>query len=204
MAGPVIVGLIVSSPGDAYLVAALLFGLASATDLVDGRLARHDRAAEAPLGIFLDTTADKILVSLVLIGLSVAGLIALWIPLVIVGREFLISGLRSFAASYGRVISARAWGKGKAALTMIAIFFLLVAADGRIGGLGGIGSEGLWRTLFTLSGWLMVVAAVLTVISGLRYVLDAWPLLQESERAETVRIPRRRRRRDAVSTASRK
>ncbi|MBV9282417.1 MAG: CDP-alcohol phosphatidyltransferase family protein, partial [Chloroflexi bacterium] len=94
-AGPIITALVLSTPGDAYLLAAILFALASFTDMVDGKLARYSRRV-SPLGIFLDTTADKVLVSLVLVGMAIARLSPAWIPLVIIGREFLISGLRSY------------------------------------------------------------------------------------------------------------
>jgi len=134
VAGPIVAGLVLSKPGNAYLIAALVFAISSASDLVDGKLARYKRSV-SPFGVFLDTTADKVLVSLVLISLAVAGLAPAWPPLVIIGREFLISGLRSYAASRNRIISAHTWGKGKAAITMLAIFVLRLpdwVADGRL------------------------------------------------------------------------
>jgi CDP-diacylglycerol--glycerol-3-phosphate 3-phosphatidyltransferase len=178
VASPIIAALILAPSGDAYLVAALIFTLASLTDLVDGKLARHARC-ESPLGIFLDTTADKVMVSLALIALATANLSPAWIPLVIIGREFLISGLRSYAASSGRIISAHIWGKRKAAITMVAVVCLLIAADGRTGGLlAHVGSHRAWDDIFTATVWLLGVSAVLTIISGIRYVVDAWPLFQ--------------------------
>jgi CDP-diacylglycerol--glycerol-3-phosphate 3-phosphatidyltransferase len=111
--------------------------------------------------------------------MAVAGLAAAWIPLVIIGREFLISGLRSYAASCDRIISAHAWGKGKAAVTMLAIFVVLVAADGGAGGLPShLGSRHAWDTARTAGDWLLALAALMTVVSGVRYVVDAWPLFR--------------------------
>jgi CDP-diacylglycerol---glycerol-3-phosphate 3-phosphatidyltransferase len=178
VAAPVVAVLVLSSPGNGYLVGAVIFGLASLTDLVDGKLARHAERV-SPLGIFLDTTADKVLVSLALVALAIAGLTWAWVVLVIIAREFFITGLRSFAASRQHIISAHIWGKGKAALTMIAIFLVLVAADGKAHGvLSRLGSHSLWNELFTIASWVLGAAAVLTVASGIRYIVDAWPLFR--------------------------
>jgi CDP-diacylglycerol--glycerol-3-phosphate 3-phosphatidyltransferase len=184
-AGPIITALVLSTPGDAYLLAAVLFGVASFTDMVDGKLARYSRRV-SPLGIFLDTTADKVLVSLVLVGMAIARLSPAWIPLVIIGREFLISGLRSYAASCDRIISAHIWGKGKTFVTMLAIGCILLAADGRAGGtLGHVGSHHVWQNLFAASTWLLDLAAFLTIVSGVRYVVDARPLFRAEPEAVT-------------------
>ncbi|MDQ2762588.1 MAG: CDP-diacylglycerol--glycerol-3-phosphate 3-phosphatidyltransferase [Pseudomonadota bacterium] len=178
-AGPVVAALVLAQPGNAYLLAAIVFGLAAVTDLLDGRLARHSQTV-SPLGVFLDTTADKVMVGLTLVALALSGMAAAWIPMVILGREFLITGLRSYAASQGQVISSHIWGKGKAAFTMVAITALLVAADGRSGALlANLGNHDLWIKLDILSGWLLAVSALLTVISGARYIVDAWPLFRE-------------------------
>src|SRR4051794_11859374 len=162
VAGPVVAALILWKPGDPYLLAAIVFGLASLTDLVDGKLARHSQRV-SPLGIFIDTTSDKILVSLTLIAMAIGDLCGAWVPLIIIGREFLISGLRSFAASQNTIISAHMWGKGKAALTMVAIFCVLVAAAGATGGvMHQIGSAGTWNGIRTASDWALGVAVILT------------------------------------------
>ena len=178
IAGPIVAALVLAPPGDAYLLAAVLFALASLTDAVDGKLARYSRRV-SPLGIFLDTTSDKVMVSLVLVAMAVSGLAAAWIPLVIIGREFLISGLRSYAASCDRIISAHTWGKGKAAVTMLAIFVVLVAADGMAGGAPAhLGSPHFWHAAQTVGDWLLILAALMTIVSGVRYVADAWPLFR--------------------------
>jgi CDP-diacylglycerol--glycerol-3-phosphate 3-phosphatidyltransferase len=178
VAAPIIAALILAPPGNTFLFAAIVFCVASITDLLDGKLARYSRQA-SPLGVFLDTTADKVLVSLVLVALAVDMLSPTWIPIVIIGREFLISGLRSFAASNDRIISAHIWGKGKTALTMTGIVLLLLAANGRSGGLlSHIGSIDWWRHTVTVCVWILGASAVLTIVSGIRYVVDAWSLLQ--------------------------
>jgi CDP-diacylglycerol---glycerol-3-phosphate 3-phosphatidyltransferase len=186
IAGPIIAALILARPGNAYLVAAIVFGLASLTDLIDGKLARLSQSV-SPFGVFLDTTSDKVMVSLTLVALSTSGLLAVWMTLVIIGREFLISGLRSYAASRRLIISAHVWGKGKTALTIVAIFLLLLAADGRSGGLlARLGSHHLWTTLFSMSVWLVGAATALTIISGIRYFIDALPLFQSDPEVPEV------------------
>lgn len=178
LAGPIVAALVLARPGDAFLVAAVVFGLASFTDLLDGKLARHSQQV-SPLGVFLDTSADKVMVGLALAAMGIAGLAPAWVVLAILGREFLISGLRSYAASCGRVISAHIWGKGKAAITMVAIGCVLLAADGRAGGgLHALLSRSAWDAAYAAASWLLGISAVLTIISGLRYVVDAWPLFR--------------------------
>jgi CDP-diacylglycerol---glycerol-3-phosphate 3-phosphatidyltransferase len=180
VAAPIIAVLILAPPGNSYLLAAIVFCVASITDLLDGKLARYSQQA-SPLGVFLDTTADKVLVSLVLVALAIDNLAPAWIPTVIIGREFLISGLRSFAASNNRIISAHIWGKGKTAVTMVGIVLLLLAANGRSGGaLSHIGATDAWRHAVTGCVWILGAATVLTIVSGIRYVVDAWPLFQSN------------------------
>jgi CDP-diacylglycerol--glycerol-3-phosphate 3-phosphatidyltransferase len=193
VAGPLVAALAVAQPGDAYLIAAIVFGAASFTDLLDGKLARSGRR-ESSLGVFLDTTSDKVMVSLTLIGMAVGQLAPLWVVLAIVGREFLISGLRSYAATCGRVISAHVWGKGKAAITMVAIACVLTAAGGRAGGfLAGVMSHADWNRAYTTAAWLLGISAVLTIVSGGRYVVDAWPLLRQAPATDELPAERRPR-----------
>jgi CDP-diacylglycerol--glycerol-3-phosphate 3-phosphatidyltransferase len=133
------------------------------------------------------------MVSLTLVGMAIAGLCGAWIPLVIIGREFLISGLRSYAASCDTIISAHIWGKGKAAITMVAIGCVLLAANGKAGGaLGALGSHAFWSAAFTASSWLLGLSALLTIVSGVRYVADAWPLLRSDPDLRTRRDDERR------------
>jgi CDP-diacylglycerol---glycerol-3-phosphate 3-phosphatidyltransferase len=113
---------------------------------------------------------------------------------VIVGREFLITGLRSYAATCGRVISAHVWGKGKAAITMVAIAGVLTAAGGRAGGfLAGVMSHADWNRAYTTAAWLLGISAVLTIVSGGRYVVDAWPLLRQAPAGDEIPAERRPR-----------
>jgi len=177
VAGPIVAALVLGPPGDEYLLAAILFVCASFTDLLDGKLARYAQRV-SPLGIFLDTTSDKVMVSLVLAAMAIAGLTAAWIPLVVIAREFIISGLRSYAASRRQIISARFLGKGKAALTMAAIPLVLAADDGlHRGALSHLWSSSVSHALGVGASWLLGVAVALTVLSGLAYLADARSLL---------------------------
>src|SRR5579859_1530961 len=110
----------------AFLIATLLFFLASITDFFDGYLARRLKVTSS-LGVFLDLTADKVLVSTILIALVQIALVPAWIVFIIVTREFLVTGLRSMAAARGKVIPAGIWGKQKTFITLVAMGLLLLA-----------------------------------------------------------------------------
>lgn len=140
----------------AYVIAAVLFAVAALTDLVDGFLARR-WAQATPLGSFLDTTADKLLVSGVLLALVAVGRASPWIAFVIVGRELLILGLRGAVAAGGTVMSPSIWGKLKAAAQFIAIFLAIVRPSSELGP-------------FSIDEYAMMVAAVLTVASAAEYL----------------------------------
>jgi CDP-diacylglycerol--glycerol-3-phosphate 3-phosphatidyltransferase len=109
-----------------YAVAIVLFLLASFTDILDGHLARR-RNQVSNLGKFLDPIADKLLVSAALIVLVEKHLAPAWAVVVIVGREFIITGLRSIAATEGIVIQAQTSGKIKMWAQCVAVVALLVA-----------------------------------------------------------------------------
>jgi len=111
---PILYALIVSTARYALIVALILFIAASLTDTVDGEIARRRRLVSA-LGIYLDTTSDKILIAILLVGLAVVHLAPGWMVAVIIAREFLVTGLRSYAAALGVVIPAGGWGKAKSA-----------------------------------------------------------------------------------------
>jgi CDP-diacylglycerol---glycerol-3-phosphate 3-phosphatidyltransferase len=140
----------------AWGIAAALFALAAATDFVDGFLARR-WAATTILGSFLDTTADKLLVSGVLIALVAVGRASPWVAAIIVGRELLILGLRGVVAADGTVIPPSIWGKLKANVQFAAIFLAILRPGPMIGP-------------FFLDEWAMWGAAVVTFLSALEYV----------------------------------
>jgi CDP-diacylglycerol---glycerol-3-phosphate 3-phosphatidyltransferase len=175
LATPVVAGLIlVGSPGTG-IAAFVVFALASFTDYLDGWLARR-RDEVSALGIFMDLTADKVLVVGVLVAMVEAGLLPTWMVGTIVIRELVVSGIRQVAASADLVIGARLLGKAKTATTMVGMGALLLAFDARTG--GPLAAVGDLASLQVVGYWMMVVATVLTVASGWDYVRGALPLLR--------------------------
>jgi CDP-diacylglycerol--glycerol-3-phosphate 3-phosphatidyltransferase len=179
----VFVLVIVNQPW-AYLTAAVVFLLASITDWFDGYLARRYHIVSL-LGIFLDTTADKVFVSAILVAFVQVSLVPAWIVVIIIAREFVVTALRSTAAAKGTVIPAGPLGKQKT-------FITLVAMEGILLGMGlGASPLSLFSLRFNLSNpgeyllliadALMVIAVIWTILSGVEYVRDAWPLLQEKQ-----------------------
>ena len=173
-ATPVVIALLLYPFPGAGLLAFLVFGAAALTDFVDGRLARA-RGEVSPLGIFLDLTADKVLVAGVLIAMVQVSLLSAWIAALLLIRELVVQGVRQLAASADLVMPARAWGKGKTLATLVGMGLLLLAFDAANDGpLAGIGPAG-W--LYPLGLGTMIVATVLSVVSGLGYIRAALPLL---------------------------
>src|SRR5579864_1687481 len=109
-----------------FLIATVIFFFASVTDLLDGYLARRYHLV-SPLGVFLDLTADKVFVSAILVAYVQIGLVPAWIVVIIIAREFLVTGLRSIASARGTVIPAGRLGKQKTFITLVAIGGILLA-----------------------------------------------------------------------------
>jgi CDP-diacylglycerol---glycerol-3-phosphate 3-phosphatidyltransferase len=195
LAAPVLYALVVSHWRYAFLTAAVLFLLASITDTLDGELARR-RGLVSPFGIYLDTTSDKILIAVLLIALAVAHLAPGWMAAVIIAREFLVTGLRSYAAALGVVIPAGGWGKAKTVITIVALLLVLLEGDARQGGwLSSQAAPGAWLLSSlgpaTVAVWALFIATVWTVGSGAEYIRGAVPMLTRP-RSPT----------DAISTAA--
>lgn len=156
----------VAGTGSSWSLGVFLFFVAlSLTDKLDGYLARS-RNEVTTFGKFLDPIADKLVVVVALCFLLERGEVSSWVLLVIVAREFLVSGLRMVVASAGTVIAASPLGKGKTAVTMVAISALLLAMALPAGSVSG-GFELLGQVL-------MVVAVVLTAWSGIDYFVKSW------------------------------
>jgi CDP-diacylglycerol--glycerol-3-phosphate 3-phosphatidyltransferase len=153
----------------AYVAGAALFVAAALTDFLDGYLARRWQVI-TPLGSFLDTTADKLLVTGTLIALVAVGRASPWIATIIVGREFVILALRGLVAVEGGVMGPSIWGKLKANVQFVAIAVAVVRPPIEIGP-------------FLLDEWLMLMAAFVTIMSGLEYIVRFAPALR-SRKAE--------------------
>jgi len=166
--------------------AALLFVVMAITDTVDGRLARR-YGWVSNIGIFLDLTADKVYTAATLISMVAIGILSPWIAIVIIVREFVVTGLRSFAAAEGMVIPADKWGKHKMLLTIIAVVWMLVAASAgfppspNAALLPLFEPTGVYQVLailLSLGYWLMIGAVLLTIYSGYEYMRKAAPLFR--------------------------
>jgi CDP-diacylglycerol--glycerol-3-phosphate 3-phosphatidyltransferase len=149
-------------PNHAYWATAV-FCVAMSTDFFDGKLARR-YGYTSPLGSLLDPIADKVLVLAVLVMLVGERVVPAWMVAAIVLREVLISGLRQAAVERGVVLAARDLGKLKTWAQAIAA------------GLGGFAAAGAWSN--SVAWWALLVAVVLTWVSGLDYARSAPALLR--------------------------
>ena len=174
-ATPIVIALMLIGTPGLGLAAALLFGAAAWTDFFDGWVARR-RDEVSPLGVFMDLTADKVLVSGVLVAMVEVGLLPTWMVATILIRELVIAGVRQMAAAANVVIAARPLGKAKTLTTLFGMAVLLLAFDAVTG--GPLAAIGAGPALETVGYWTMVVATVLTVVSGWDYLAGAMPLLR--------------------------
>lgn len=164
-----------------YFIAAIVFVLAAATDFLDGYIARKYHLV-TNLGKFLDPIADKVLVSTALILMLTVD--AILPPLfsiavaVILARELIVSGFRMVAASRGLVLAADKIGKVKTVFQELAIFVLLAGYDF----FGVLDSSPDSVNPINVAGLvLLVIAAVLTIWSGVSYIVKNREVLKESE-----------------------
>ena len=149
-------------------VAALVFIAIALTDSIDGHLARS-RGEVTTLGKFMDPLADKILVAAALLALVELGPLPSWVALVILTREFIVSGLRMVAASKKVVIAASWYGKAKTVSQIIAIVLFIVKDSDLVVGLG----EDAYGALYVFSWAVMGIALLLTIVSMLDYFSKA-------------------------------
>lgn len=134
------------------LVATAVFLLAFATDWLDGYLARKNNQV-TNFGKIMDPLADKMLTTAALVCLNATGEVSAWVTIIILAREFIVSGVRIAAASEGNVIAASIWGKAKTMWQFIALTAMLC----------------IGKNLVTdIAIW---IAAVLTIISGVDYLV---------------------------------
>ena len=153
-------------------IAAAIFVAISCTDWLDGYLARK-RNEVTDFGKFMDPLADKILVTAALLVLVELRAIPSWVVLVIVAREFIVSGVRMVAASKGEVIAASWYGKFKTVFQMVAIVLFVLKENPVLGDF----SSGFYTALYVASWLVMAAALVLTVVSMVDYISKARHLL---------------------------
>jgi CDP-diacylglycerol--glycerol-3-phosphate 3-phosphatidyltransferase len=174
-ATPVVIALLLIGTPGLGIAAAILFFVAALTDFFDGWVARA-RDEVSPLGVFMDLTADKVLVGGVLVAMVEVGLLPTWIVATIVVRELVIAGVRQAAAAEDVVIAARALGKAKTLTTLVGMEVLLLAHDALTG--GPLAGTGMGEGIQAVGFWLMVLATALTLVSGWDYLRGALPLLR--------------------------
>lgn len=153
------------------IIATVVFIIASLTDQLDGHIARS-RNQITNFGKFMDPLADKLLVTAALVSLVELNLVPGWAVVVILAREFAVSGLRTLAASDGIVIAASWWGKIKTVTQMIAILLLLIKVNIN----SSVSAINFVNNNSFLSGFLayvpetmMFIAVLITIISGIDY-----------------------------------
>ncbi len=166
---PVFLVLLFSEVPYGEYLAVAVFALAAGTDKLDGYVARKQKKITAT-GIFLDPLADKLLVSAALIALVSLDKLAAWAAMVIIAREFAVTGLRLFAAAQGVSIPADRLGKAKTVSQTVAILFLLLVPDSLEHGK-------------TIGEILIYIAVALTLVSGVEYFWNARELLSRPQSA---------------------
>jgi CDP-diacylglycerol--glycerol-3-phosphate 3-phosphatidyltransferase len=168
----VVVCLFSPSPLASFL-AALIFGIASITDLLDGYIARYQKS-ETAIGQLLDPLADKLLINSALIMLIPLGRIEAWMVVLIVAREVAVTGLRGIASIHGLVIAASGWGKAKTIFQTLALVGLLLHYE-------------YFRIDFHALGMiLMWIALVITVWSGFDYFYKFYQAQAGEGRSEEI------------------
>ena len=164
---PFVACMLVPGLGDAGVYASVvIFILASLTDLLDGKISRkYDLVTN--FGKFMDPLADKLLVASALICLTAQGSLAAWISIIIISREFIISGFRLVASDKGIVIAASYWGKFKTTFQMIMIVMLILNFDN--------------KTYQICAVIITYIALILTLVSLVDYIMKNKDVLKEQK-----------------------
>ena len=152
-------------PDNGKYIAVAIFIIASLTDMLDGKIARKYNLV-TNFGKFMDPLADKLLVCSAMICLVEMNRLAAWMVIVIISREFIISGFRLIASDNGVVIAASYWGKFKTTFQMLMIILLILD-------LGGV-----FTTIETIVTW---IALILTVVSLIDYLAKNKGILLEGD-----------------------
>ena len=161
-----------------WIIIDIIFIIASITDKLDGSIARK-RNEITTFGKFLDPIADKILVLAAMIMLVEEGRLPAWIPIIILFREFLVSGYRLIAVEKGgKVIAASILGKIKTVTQMIAIILMCIDVNGYFGMLKGHLTK-FDLVLNILTSTFMTIAVIATIFSGWKYIKDGKKLLKD-------------------------
>lgn len=145
-------------------IACAIFIIASLTDLLDGKIARKYNLV-TNFGKFMDPLADKLLVCAAMICLVDMGRLSSWIVIIIMSREFIISGFRLVASDNGVVIAASYWGKFKTTFQMIMIILLILNFGGSV--------------MPIVTTVIVYIALILTIVSLVDYLVKNWSVMKE-------------------------
>ncbi len=160
---PVLVAALLSGIEIGDLLAAIVFGIASLTDALDGYIARRNKDVTT-FGKLMDPLADKLLVTSALVSLVSLDRLQAWVAMVIIAREFAVTGLRQLAMEHGEVIHASAWGKVKTT-AQIAMVLALILVDG----------SPLWLDALVYATVAITVVSAADYFFGFRALVHARP-----------------------------
>lgn len=153
----------------AHIIALVLFALASLTDFLDGYISRKYNLV-TNMGKFLDPIADKLLVISVFTAFVQLNRLHTYIVVIVLARELIVTGLRLLAVEQGKVIAASPWGKAKTTSQIIAILWLFSEpVIYQLFNLNAINGQGY--TLHFIGNVLVVISTILTLVSGMDYLL---------------------------------
>lgn len=161
-----VVFMLVSAIPNSKYIALVVFVVASLTDTLDGYIARKYKLV-SNFGKFMDPLADKLLVSSAMICLVSLNRIPAWVVIVIISREFIISGFRLVASDAGVVIAASWWGKIKTVVQMIMVIVLILSIHNPV--------------VAVIEQILIYLALVLTVVSLLDYLIKNWKVMDDGK-----------------------
>lgn len=160
-----------------FLIACIVYSIASITDAIDGHLARKNNQI-TNFGKILDPIADKILTTSALLAFMAMGLCNIWIVMIVLAREFAVASIRMIAAAGGVVIPANIWGKAKTVSQMVfTILIMLLAEVYDTFNLLAVKGFPQFLTLPNVSNFLLWITAGLTVVSGIIYIKDSVKLI---------------------------
>jgi len=160
---PVLAAALLSGIESGDVIAAIVFAVASVTDALDGWIARRNKDVTT-FGKLMDPLADKLLVTSALVSLVALDRLQAWVAMVIIAREFAVTGLRQLAMEHGEVIHASGWGKIKTA-AQIAMVLVLILVEG----------SPLWVDALVYATVLITVASAADYFFGFRKLFHARP-----------------------------
>jgi CDP-diacylglycerol---glycerol-3-phosphate 3-phosphatidyltransferase len=160
---PVLVAALLSGVESGDLLAAIIFVIASFTDALDGYIARRNKDVTT-FGKLMDPLADKLLVTSALVSLVALDRVQAWVAMVIIAREFAVTGLRQLAMEHGEVIPASQWGKLKT-VAQIAMVLVLIAVE----------DSPVWVDLVVYATVVITVASAIDYFFSFRALFHARP-----------------------------